>query len=82
MSGENRGFVRKIRSTGRPADQLERFYEEIATPLIKNLTVKYSPDLVEEDSLVKMGQDTYYSGDEVLDRIHLLVTLPFAAKES
>ncbi|KAL7641651.1 UNVERIFIED_CONTAM: hypothetical protein RMT77_007524 [Armadillidium vulgare] len=66
MSGENRGFVRKIRSEGRPTDQLKDFYDEISTPLLTGLSVHYPEDQVQKNSVVKPNQDSFYSGDEVI----------------
>nr|XP_053643960.1 inter-alpha-trypsin inhibitor heavy chain H1-like isoform X2 [Cherax quadricarinatus] len=66
VSADNYGFTRKIDQEDRPAQQLQDFYQQIASPLMTDVDILYLEDEVDQNSLVRQGPTTYYSGDEVV----------------
>lgn len=67
VSADNRGFTRRIDEHTRPAEQLQDFYGEIASPLMTDVDVLYLEDEVKPNSVVRQGRSTYYySGNEVV----------------
>ncbi|XP_071519928.1 uncharacterized protein [Panulirus ornatus] len=67
VSADNRGFTRRIDEHSRPAEQLQDFYGEIASPLMTDVDVLYLEDEVKPNSVVRQGRSTYYySGNEVV----------------
>ena len=62
LSLQNHGFARKIYEGGDAANQLEGFYNEVASPLLSGVNFTYVGNLVEEVSLTKTSFHTFYKG--------------------
>ncbi|XP_038667812.1 inter-alpha-trypsin inhibitor heavy chain H2 [Scyliorhinus canicula] len=60
---ENRGVARRIQANVNASSQLTDFYEEVATPLLRMVNVRYGDDVSEvtQDSF-----DKYFSGSEII----------------
>ena len=54
LSLQNSGFARKIYEAADTALQLTDFYQEIASPLLANVTFEYAPEEVRVSSLIPL----------------------------
>ncbi|XP_041059074.1 inter-alpha-trypsin inhibitor heavy chain H2 [Carcharodon carcharias] len=70
---ENRGLARRIHANVNASSQLTDFYEEVATPLLRNINIRYGEDVtdVTQDSF-----DKYFSGSELIIAGRLKNTKP------
>lgn len=66
ISTQNRGLARKVYDELDAALQLEGFYEEISSPLLTNMKIKYSDETVDTNSIVQDSDHNLYKGGEVV----------------
>ena len=66
MSLQNRGLARKI-YTGSDADlQLEGFYNEVSTPVLSDIKIRYLGDSVDENTITQTDFSAFFRGSEIL----------------
>ena len=65
ISSDNNGFARRITNQGSAASQIKDVFDEVSHPLLTNIAINFPPGQVNDTSLVRTGQSTYYDGDEV-----------------
>nr|XP_018667021.1 inter-alpha-trypsin inhibitor heavy chain H4 isoform X2 [Ciona intestinalis] len=64
IASENKGLSRKIYNDADAALQLKDFYDEVASPLLAHVIMRYTgPDL---DGLTKTTFDNFFDGSEIL----------------
>ncbi|XP_018667021.2 inter-alpha-trypsin inhibitor heavy chain H4 isoform X2 [Ciona intestinalis] len=64
IASENKGISRKIYNDADAALQLKDFYDEVASPLLAHVIMRYTgPDL---DGLTKTTFDNFFDGSEIL----------------
>ncbi|KAJ9587862.1 hypothetical protein L9F63_018696, partial [Diploptera punctata] len=62
----NSGFARKIYEAADTALQLTHFYQEIASPLLANVTFEYAPEEVENGTVTKNTFRRLFAGSELV----------------
>ncbi|XP_069702837.1 inter-alpha-trypsin inhibitor heavy chain H3-like [Periplaneta americana] len=66
LSLQNYAFSRKIYEASDAALQLQSFYNEIASPLLANVTFNYLDGKIDKDSLTTNQFHSYYGGSEIV----------------
>ncbi|XKL64670.1 hypothetical protein PGB90_004756 [Kerria lacca] len=66
ISLSNSGFARNIYVASDTTLQLNNFYKEIASPLLSNVTFKYIPGQIAENTLTKSVFNDLYNGTELI----------------
>merc|ERR1719210_1661043 len=66
LSLQNHAFTRKIYIAADAALQLEGFYKEVSSPLLRNVQFKYQEDEILANSLTSTNFHTYYQGSEMI----------------
>jgi len=66
LSLQNYAFTRKIYIAADAALQLEGFYKEVSSPLLRNIQFKYQDDEILTNSLTSTNFHTYYQGSELV----------------
>ncbi|KAE8736994.1 hypothetical protein FOCC_FOCC017549 [Frankliniella occidentalis] len=66
LSLQNDGFARRIYEAGDAAQQLQDFYQEIASPLLANVTFNYVAAKVDGNTVTRRSFPLLYSGGELV----------------
>ncbi|XP_064616071.1 inter-alpha-trypsin inhibitor heavy chain H4-like isoform X2 [Liolophura sinensis] len=66
LSAQNQGVARKIFEDADAALQLSGFYNEISSPLLSELVIKYISDFVNDTSLTQTSFSTFFRGSEIV----------------
>ncbi|CAH1784811.1 unnamed protein product [Owenia fusiformis] len=66
ISLQNRGFARKIYEDSDAVLQLENFYNEISTPTLSQVEIKYLDNVIDNSSLTRTIFPTYFEGTELV----------------
>ena len=66
LSQQHNGFARKIYEDTDAALQLEGFFNEIASPVLSDVSLTYLDDKVNGTSLTKTQYNTYFNGSELI----------------
>ncbi|XP_033745780.1 inter-alpha-trypsin inhibitor heavy chain H3-like [Pecten maximus] len=66
LAAQNNGFGRKIYEDADAALQISDFYSEISAVLLQNVTFRYLPDSVDENTLTKTIVPNMFQGSEVV----------------
>ncbi|XP_038054558.1 inter-alpha-trypsin inhibitor heavy chain H3-like [Patiria miniata] len=66
LSLQNKGLARKIYEDSDAGLQLVGFFDEVATPLLVNVHIKYSPDMMVTNSISTTLFPTYFEGTELV----------------
>ncbi|XP_060080550.1 inter-alpha-trypsin inhibitor heavy chain H3-like [Ylistrum balloti] len=66
LAAQNNGFGRKIYEDSDAALQISDFYSEISAVLLQNVTFKYLPGAVDENTLTKKVVPYMFQGSEVI----------------
>eukprot|EP00095_Tigriopus_kingsejongensis_P007343 maker-scaffold589_size129586-snap-gene-0.49 protein:Tk07343 transcript:maker-scaffold589_size129586-snap-gene-0.49-mRNA-1 annotation:"inter-alpha-trypsin inhibitor heavy chain h4-like" len=66
LSLQNNGFARKIYVAADASLQLEGFYKEVSSPILRNVNFTYQTDEVLANSLTSTNFHTYYQGSEMV----------------
>lgn len=66
LSLQNSGLARTIYVEADAGLQLVGFYNEVATPLLSNIVIKYEDNLVEINSISQTLFPSYFSGTELV----------------
>jgi len=66
LSLQNYAFTRKIYSAADAALQLEGFYKEVSSPVLRGVEFKYQEDEILANSLTSTNFHTYYQGSEMI----------------
>lgn len=78
LSLQNDGIARKIYEDSDASIQLEGFYNEVSTPVMSDVKVRYIGDDVENGSLTNSNFSTFFQGSELVvagklkDRVNTL----------
>ncbi len=66
LSLQNHAFTRKIYAAADAALQLEGFYKEVSSPILRGVQFKYQADEILAHSLTSTNFHTYYQGSEMV----------------
>ncbi len=66
MSLQNGGLARKIYTDADAELQLRGFYQEVSTPLLSKVQIKYLGDAVDDESLTGSDFRTFFQGSELI----------------
>lgn len=66
LSLQNKGVARKIYEDSDADVQLKGFYNEVATPLLSDVKIKYLDDVVDNTTLTKSVFSNYFQGSEIV----------------
>ncbi|XP_040572273.1 inter-alpha-trypsin inhibitor heavy chain H3 [Lepeophtheirus salmonis] len=68
----NYGFARKIYVAADASLQLQGFYREISSPMLRNVRFVYQNDSITQNSLTSTSFHSYYKGGEMVVAGHLM----------
>ncbi|XP_048253842.1 inter-alpha-trypsin inhibitor heavy chain H3-like isoform X2 [Haliotis rufescens] len=66
VSAQNSGFARRIYEAADAADQVEGFYDDISTTVLRNLNIKYLNGTVDPDTLTTTVFRNVFRGNDVV----------------
>ncbi|XP_018016742.1 inter-alpha-trypsin inhibitor heavy chain H3 [Hyalella azteca] len=66
ICADNTGTARRITDRSTAAEQIKDFFDEVSRPLLSDVAIRFPEGQLNQSSLVKLGQDTYYAGDEIV----------------
>ena len=66
LSLQNRGLARKIYEDSDAALQLVGFFDEVATPLLVNIEIKYEENMIVANSISQTVFPSYFEGTELV----------------
>lgn len=66
LASENQGLYRKVFLDSSASVQMQDFFDEVATPLLFNIAIRYLDDAVDADTLTGNNFISYFDGKELV----------------